>query len=419
MTSVPWGSDHAGASSSPKPFKVPLVISNAASTWPVRPTIQQRQKARDATAIGAPTAIARSLILQSFQLFYRAPVKLFRPLRVDYLAVARAIMPVNTTNKRFSLRYSSLGVLTYAIKAKGWSFVPKQILPPLVANTLIGTILYTTYIVSLPIFHPPSSISHHRTFPPPPFTATFAAGCVAGAAQSVLATPIDSLKARFEINDLLEGKHKSMWSYAWRTLRELGWTNAYRGFSLVILRDSLACGLFFSTFEWVKQQGYYHFLTEAYDMHIRREEDLEGVTPVEQPIPRQPWHHDPRAVAIAEKAQHRDKPPYVLEPFFIIIAGASAAVAYQLVDYPFAKIHNIFYIREAESEYANPKSWKATRHLYHETLRAVKLQVQRQAGGQWLKWLYSGFGATVLNVVPATSLGFLVFEFFKRELDRT
>lgn len=129
------------------------------------------------------------------------------------------------------------------------------------ANTLIGTVLYTTYIATLPLFHPPSAFQLHRPFPPPPYTSVFIAGktkkmrnisyqyllncndigCLAGAAQSIIATPLDSLKVRFEVSDLLEGKHKSMYQFAKSTLKELGIASAYRGFTLTLIRVLKHC----------------------------------------------------------------------------------------------------------------------------------------------------------------------------------
>lgn len=122
---------------------------------------------------------------------------------------------------------------------------------------MIGTVLYTTYIATLPIFHPPSSFQLHRPFPPPPFTSVFMAGmysihsyckidnlmchvgCIAGAMQSIVAAPLDSVKIRFEVSDLLEGKHRSMYQYAKSTLKELGIASAYRGFGLTLVRVSI------------------------------------------------------------------------------------------------------------------------------------------------------------------------------------
>lgn len=69
-------------------------------------------------------------------------------------------------------------------------------------------------------------------------------GCLAGAAQSIIATPLDSLKVRFEVSDLLEGKHSSMYQFAKSTLKELGIASAYRGFTLTLIRVRLKyeCG---------------------------------------------------------------------------------------------------------------------------------------------------------------------------------
>jgi len=386
---------------------------------------EKKQKAKEITSVGSSTAFARTLIMQGLWLFYRTPIKLFRPLRVDYLVMARALMPVDETTKRFSFRYTSIGMITNAVKAQGWKFIPRHLMPPLIANTFVGTVLYTTYIGTLPLFHPASHFQLHRTFPPPPFSAVFMAGALAGAAQCVVATPLDSLKVRFEVTDLLEGKHRSMYQYAKSTLKELGLSSAYRGFTLTLARDSLACGLFFATFEWVKQQGYYYFLDEVYGYQIDSSEALTRVDSSwnhtgflnkhdeeddEQPI-------EPAALSAAAPDEPiKEKPPLLLEPIFVITAGAFAAVAYQAIDHPLSRIHNVFYVAEAQSEYANPKCRESTRKLYRETWERCKVQV-RLTGGSWRKYLYQDFTSVLVKVTPATSLGFLVFELAKREID--
>ncbi|SAM02601.1 hypothetical protein [Absidia glauca] len=377
-----------------------------------------RKKAKDATSVGGSTAIARTLMFQGLYLFYRTPIKLFRPLRVDYLVMARALLPVDETTKRFSFRYTSIGMISHAVKTKGWSFLPKHVFPPLIANTLIGTVLYTTYIATLPLFHPPSTLQLHRPFPPPPYSSVFFAGCLAGAAQSVIATPLDSLKVRFEVNDLLEGKHRSLYQFAKTTLKDLGIASAYRGFTLTLIRDSLACGLFFATFEWVKQQGYYSYLGEMYGLHVVSSKTLEDLETS--------WNagagkqDDPDNTIASPSDQilimKKERPPLLLEPMFVILGGAAAAVAYQLVDHPFSKIHSVFYIEEGQSEFSNKSAREPVSVLYRRTWEQCRLQVKLN-GGSWTKFLYHEFGSTVLKVVPATSVGFLVFELVKREVD--
>ncbi|KAI8068075.1 mitochondrial carrier domain-containing protein [Gongronella butleri] len=368
----------------------------------------KRKKAKDATSVGGSTAIARTLMLQGLYLFYRTPVKLFRPLRVDYLIMARALMPLDETAKRFSFRYTTIGMISHAVKTKGWSFLPKHVFPPLIANTVIGTVLYTTYIATLPLFHAPSAYQLHRPFPPPPYSSVFLAGCLAGAAQSIVATPLDSLKVRFEVNDLLEGKHQSLYQFAKTTFKELGFASAYRGFTLTLIRDSLACGLFFATFEWVKQQGYYYYLDEMYGYHVASSAHLMELEMA--------WKDDAPAADVEIATSKVDRPPLLLEPMFVILAGAAAAFAYQLIDHPFAKIHSIFYIEEGQSEFTHKDKREPVNELYRRTWDQCKLQV-RMNGGSWMRFLYHEFGSTILKVVPATSVGFLVFELVKREVD--
>ncbi|KAG0168154.1 hypothetical protein DFQ28_005444 [Apophysomyces sp. BC1034] len=316
--------------------------------------------------------------------------------------MARALMPVDKeSSKRFSFRYTSIGMITHAVKTKGWNFIPRHILPPLIANTVIGTVLYTTYIASLPMFHAPCAFSLHRPFPPPPFSSVFLAGCLAGAAQSIVAAPLDSLKVRFEVSDLLEGKHSSMYQFAKSTLKELGIASAYRGFTLTLMRDSLSCGLFFATFEWVKQQGYYYFVDEMYGFRVNSHRTVNELE--------DGWDESD----IVDKPV---RPPLILTPAFVILAGAAAAVAYQLIEHPLSKIHSIFYIEEGQSEFTNKSSREPVRALYARTWYQCKLQV-RLNGGSWRKFLYHEFGSTVVKVVPATSIGFLVFELVKREVD--
>ncbi|EXX51723.1 Ort1p [Rhizophagus irregularis DAOM 197198w] len=128
------------------------------------------------------------------------------------------------------------------------------------ANSMISAVLFTTYITVFSQFNGTSSFFesdyNHSLHSPPPFSIVFTSGAIVGAAQSLVAAPLDSLKVRFEVNDLLEGKHKSMFVFAKTTWKELGVASIYRGIGLTLVKDSLSCGLFFGIFEFVKQQCY-------------------------------------------------------------------------------------------------------------------------------------------------------------------
>ncbi|KAI9240694.1 MAG: mitochondrial carrier domain-containing protein [Podila humilis] len=420
----------------------------------------EKDTVRGSAVVGVPTAVARSMLLQALSFWYRVPIKLFRPMRVDYLVMARAatmgiIPPSNlvtptTTATQLSrrtqfFRATSIGMLSHAIRTQGPGFIYRQVLPPLIMNSFIGSVLYTTYIFTLPIFHPAFTYQKSRTFPPPPFTAVFMAGALAGAAQSLVAAPMDSLKVKFQVQDMAHGgKHKSMASFAITTLKELGIKTVYRGFALTLVKDSLACGLFFGVFEWVKQQGYYYFIDEMYgireDMALLKARMSSNYNTFADNIS----HHNmddtsspaettpPPPTTYTAPPPLAERPYFLLEPTFVLLAGAAAAVAYQAVDYPLEQIKSIFYAKESEraAQQARLQPQMHTQHLNASSMRSgtsisselyrmtwTECQAQASNAGGWRRFLFASFGSTAIRAVPAASVGFLVFEVMKRKLD--
>ncbi|KAF9167952.1 hypothetical protein BGX20_011453 [Mortierella sp. AD010] len=361
-----------------------------------------KEAVRGSATVGVPTAVARSMLVQALQFWYRVPIKFFRA--------------------------TSIGMLTHTIRTQGAGFVYRQVLPPLFMNTFIGSVLYTTYIFTLPIFHPAFTYQKSRTFPPPPFPAVFMAGAIAGAAQSLVAAPMDSVKVKFQIQDVATGgKHKSIAGFAISTLKELGLRAVYRGYTLILVKDALACGLFFGVFEWVKQQGYYYFMDELYGIR----DELES-------LKAQEISDSSRSISALESAPSlspdspRPRPYFFLEPTFVLLAGAAAAVAYQAVDYPLEQIRSIFLAKEAElmaeksrnpqqphSQRLNASSMRSgsaiSSQLYEMTWNECKANASSSGG--WRRFLFSNFATTAIRAVPAASIGFLVFEVMKRKLD--
>ncbi|KAF9434126.1 hypothetical protein BGZ76_008513 [Entomortierella beljakovae] len=411
---------------------------------------EKKEAVKGSATVGVPTAVARSMLLQALQFWYRVPIKLFRPMRVDYLVMARAatmgLIPTPINRQRYSeasktlskrsqfFRATSIGMLTHTIRTQGTGFVYRQVLPPLIMNSFIGSVLYSTYIFTLPVFHPAFTYQKSRTFPPPPFSAVFMAGALAGAAQSLVAAPMDSLKVKFQVQDLAcGGKHKTIAEFAFTTLKELGLKTVYRGYAITLVKDSLAFGLFFGVFEWMKQQGYYYFIDELYGVR----EDLEALKAREK---RQKYEEI--LVGASIKSQNESvQPPldlpierhyHLLEPTFVILAGAAAAVAYQAVEFPLEQVRSIFFAKEAEllaeksrhpipphSQHLNVTSMRSgtsiSTQLYGMTWRECKIQASNLGG--WRRFLFTNFATTAIRAVPAASVGFLVFELMKRKLD--
>ncbi|KAF9366100.1 hypothetical protein BGX34_006288 [Mortierella sp. NVP85] len=407
---------------------------------------ENKDTVRESATVGVPTAIVRSMLLQGLQFWYRVPIKLFRPMRVDYLVMARAAtlgliptpsdrlafaQPVNNSKRAQFFRATSIGMVAHAVRTQGAGFVYRQVFPPLLMNSFIGSVLYTTYILTLPVFHPAFTYQKSRTFPPPPFTAVFMAGALAGAAQSLVAAPMDSLKIKFQVQDMAQGgKHKSMWEFATSTLRELGLKTVYRGFALTLVKDSLACGLFFGVFEWVKQQGYYSAMDELLHNNLdtleqddKNEKTLDSLLPAASLSP----------IADATSPPPFSPRPYMwLEPTFVLLAGAAAAIAYQAIDYPLEQVKNIFYAKETElqaekdrhpsrphSQRFNASSMRSGTSVSTQIYKMTwdECRAQASLSGGWRRFLFSNFASTAIRAVPAASVGFLVFEVMKRKLD--
>lgn len=99
----------------------------------------------------------RLFILKATQLYLRHPLKLFKPISYDALFYLRMIDKYNSgvnKNKRYSkntiinniITNNSLCVVFRAARKNGFSTLYDKVLPPLVANSISGTILFTTYL---------------------------------------------------------------------------------------------------------------------------------------------------------------------------------------------------------------------------------------------------------------------------------
>jgi hypothetical protein len=89
-----------------------------------------------APATGVQAAGMRAVAARMVAFYFRAPVKAFFRGRIDYLGYARAINPHFGETAKWSWRMTTPAVLVHAVRTEGWSFIPNQVLPPLLANTL-------------------------------------------------------------------------------------------------------------------------------------------------------------------------------------------------------------------------------------------------------------------------------------------
>jgi hypothetical protein len=94
------------------------------------------QPRKENASTGVQAAGIRAITARAVAFYFRAPVKAFFRGRIDYLGYARAINPHLRETAGWSWRMTTPALLAHAIRTEGWSFIPNQVLPPLLANTL-------------------------------------------------------------------------------------------------------------------------------------------------------------------------------------------------------------------------------------------------------------------------------------------
>lgn len=170
------------------------------------------------------------------------------------------------------------------------------------------------------------------------------------------------------------------------------------------MKDSLGAAVFFSTFETIKNQGYYEFITHYYGSRTR-DSLLESA----------------RLVTDRDEVDGRPviKPHYTIEPGFLLLAGVSASITSQLIQHPLTELQTVHYRRlealdhQAHYESRPSRTMQRYYHAYEETFRQCKKLARRQGG--WRKYLYRDFFMSTIKQVPSTSAGLIVFELVRRK----
>ena len=159
--------------------------------------------------------------------------------------------------------------------------------------------------------------------------------------------------------------------------------------------------MFFATFEYVKAQSFYAFATRYYGG-----------------IQSQSIDNSYRRGPDSERGKKTIKPHYTTEPIFLLLAGMSATVVQQAVQYPLALIQKVHYGRLesldllARSSPSKSQTVRNCRQAYEKTYSECFMLARRF--GSWRIWLYRGFVVNTLRQVPSTSAGLVIFELVRR-----
>jgi hypothetical protein len=201
---------------------------------------------------------------------------------------------------------------------------------------------------------------------------------------------------------MLEGKYKNMWHYAFGKLRSIGPQGIFAGWSLSLIKDAFGYAVFFSTFEYVKAQLYYGFVTRWYG---RKYKDM-------LPVPGSNGDRD-------ANGRPDIRPHYLIEPAFLLLAGVAASIAQQTINHPLTRIQEVHLNRlesidyQAQLDNRKRSIFRLYYHAYEQTFQQCERQAKKVGGMR--QWLYRNFLWTTIRQVPSTSAGLIVFEIVRRK----
>ncbi|KZO99332.1 hypothetical protein CALVIDRAFT_595950 [Calocera viscosa TUFC12733] len=139
-------------------------------------------------------ALART-VARAGALYFSRPVRLFRPQKVSPWA------PLRGMASEQGVSFSPMFVIK-VFRTQGWQLFQHQILPPILVNTAMGTILFTSYTLSQ------YAISSHPALQPHTTAVAAMAGATAGAIHGLVGAPLDNVVRYLEKGD-------KSWRQAW------------------------------------------------------------------------------------------------------------------------------------------------------------------------------------------------------------
>ncbi|KAL6450606.1 hypothetical protein SBY92_000852 [Candida maltosa Xu316] len=310
-------------------------------------------------------------------------------------------------------------MLVNVIRKEGWKFIPDNVLPPLIANSATGVILYATYLTTLDHFtkkHGTGNTTAAANFNwYSPFD-TWRAGFIAGAVQSLAAAPVDAIYTRSTVSEMLEGSHENLWKFGFNKLKEIGLVGVFAGYGFSFIKESFGFAFYFSTFEIVKTQGY-NITYKLISYYKRSEEVIKSKL---QKIFK--WNEEEVDEKLEKLEKYRSMK--ALKSSFVLLAGASAAFSLLAIQYPISKIQKIHLSRLEALDVYNAAAHqgpsrkpfiKLYYNSYVDTYRQV-LRMKQRANVTWFEAAYSGFVRNALTTIPATSIALLVFEIMRTKL---
>nr|AAM64990.1 putative carnitine/acylcarnitine translocase [Arabidopsis thaliana] len=140
---------------------------------------------------------------------------------------------------------SAFSILRRMLAIEGPSSLYRGMAAPLASVTFQNAMVFQIYAIfsrsfdsSVPLVEPPS------------YRGVALGGVATGAVQSLLLTPVELIKIRLQLQQTKSGPI----TLAKSILRRQGLQGLYRGLTITVLRDAPAHGLYFWTYEYVRER---------------------------------------------------------------------------------------------------------------------------------------------------------------------
>ncbi|KAI3455424.1 hypothetical protein Pfo_012087 [Paulownia fortunei] len=165
--------------------------------------------------------------------------------------------PLDTLRIRqqHSSKGSAFAILRRVVAREGPCALYRGMVAPLASVTFQNAIAFQTYAVLSRAFD-----TNPTADDPPSYKGVALGGIGTGAIQSLVLSPVELVKIRLQLQRKTNDKanqsasHKGPVDVARSIFRAEGWRGTYRGLGITVLRDAPAHGVYFWTYEYMREQ---------------------------------------------------------------------------------------------------------------------------------------------------------------------
>jgi len=140
----------------------------------------------------------------------------------------------------------AIDCLRKTIRSEGVRALFKGMLSPLLANSSMGAITFSTWQEARKLLHCEEGVHD-------PLEKVFVAGAIAGVVQCALATPVELIRTKLQVESTGSRRYTGTVDCMKQIVRAEGLPGLYRGNVSMILREAPAFGFFFSVYEGTKR----------------------------------------------------------------------------------------------------------------------------------------------------------------------